>query len=286
MTTGKLKLIETPRDGMQGIERFIPTVHKAEYINAMLKVGFDTVEIGSSVSPKAVPQMRDSLEVLDMLDLQSGKSSLMMLVVNKKGADLVAERDEISYISYPFSFSHEFLKRNQNITYEEALLTVDYILNLCSRKHKTLVLYFSMAFGNPYGEEWSLETLVGAVDKVQKMGARIIPLSNVLQPVSRETVGDSFSMLIHDYPCVEFGLHLHTSGEGWVEVVDEAYRQGCMRYDSVIGGFGGCPLAGKEMLGNLRTEYLLGFARQVEPTIAIDTAAVEYVSGLAMKYLI
>ena len=270
---------------MQGLEWFIPIEHKVEYINALLKAGFDTVEVGSSVSPRAIPQMRDSIEVLDMLDLSSIRSKLMMLVVNKKGSELVAEREEINCLSYPFSFSPEFLRRNLNTSYHEALLMVDFLQNLCSRRNKTLILYISMAFGNPYGEEWSYEKLLEAVEKVQTMGARTIPLSNVSVPVSKETISEVFSMLIHDFPCVEFGLHLHITGENWFDIVDAAYQQGCRRFDSVIGGLGGCPMADKTLLGNLKTENLIEFLEHYHLESGLDRAKVEYAAGLAKKYL-
>ncbi|MCX6280908.1 MAG: hydroxymethylglutaryl-CoA lyase [Bacteroidetes bacterium] len=280
-----MKIIESPREGMQGIERFIPTEHKVEYINTLLKVGFDTVEVGSSVSPKTIPQMRDSLEVLDRLDLSTNKSKLMMLVVNKKGAELVSCRDEISCISYPFSFSPGFLRRNMNTTYDEALRMTDYLLNLCSKRNKSLILYISLAFGNPYDEEWNYELLVENVDKLQKMGVRIIPLSNVSVPVGKETVSEVYSMLIHDFPCVEFGLHLHTSGEGWSEVVEAAYSQGCRRFDAVIGGLGGCPMADRNLLGNLNTLDLLQFALQQGEKTGTDDTLMAHATSLSEKYL-
>jgi len=280
-----MKLIESPREGMQALERFIPTDQKAEYINALLKVGFDTVETGSSVSPKAVPQMSDSMEVLDMLDLSSNKSKLMMLVVNRKGADLVAERDEISCISYPFSFSPEFLRRNVNTTYDDTLRTTDYLLNLCATKNKSLVVYISMAFGNPYGEEWSHELLINNVDRLQKMGVRTMPLSNVSIAIHKEKVSEVYSMLIHDFPCVEFGLHLHTAGPGWEEVVDAAYRQGCRRFDSVVGGLGGCPFADKSLLGNLSTANLLAYALKNGHGETISADNLRQAEILATKYL-
>ena len=281
-----MKLIESPREGMQALSRFVLTEQKAEYINALLKVGFDTVEICSSVSPKAVPQMRDSMEVLDRLDLSKNTSKLMMLVVNRKGADLVAERDEISCISYPFSFSPEFLRRNMNTTYDDALRMSDYLLNLCAAKNKTLVLYISMAFGTPYGEEWSHELLIENVEKLQKMGVRTMPLSNVSVEVSAETISEVYSMLIHDFPCVEFGLHLHTTGEGWKDVVDAAYQQGCRRFDSVIGGLGGCPFADKSLLGNLRTEDLISFTEGKGIDTGLDSSAVNNAIKLSEKYFI
>ncbi len=280
-----MKIIESPREGMQGLKRFIPTRQKAEYINALLQAGFDTVEVGSSVSAKAIPQMRDSIEVLKMLDLTSNKSKLMMLVVNKKGAELVSERDEVNCLSYPFSFSPEFLKRNLNTTCDEAILMADYLLNLCTRRKKTLVMYISMAFGSPYDEDWSYEHLLRAVDKLQKMGVRIMSLSNVSVPLSKETINEVFSMLPDDFPCVEFGLHLHTSGEGWFDKVDAAYQQGCRRFDGVIGGLGGCPMADKNLLQNLKTENLLEFTRNRNLQTSIDPSAVDYASALSKKYL-
>ncbi len=278
-----MRIIESPREGMQALSRFVPTEQKVDYINALLKVGFDTVEVGSSVSARAIPQMSNSMEVLDLLDLSSSRSKLMMLVVNKKGADLVAEREEISCISYPFSFSPEFLRRNMNTTYDDALRMTDYLLNLCTRKEKNLILYVSMAFGTPYGEEWSHELLIDNIDRLQKMGVRTMPLSNVSVPVSKETVSDVYSMLIHDFPCVEFGLHLHTSGDDWSEVVDAAYLQGCRRFDSVIGGLGGCPMADKKMLGNLKTENLIIFTEQSGLGSGIDAEALKIAIELGTK---
>ncbi|MEI8005771.1 MAG: hydroxymethylglutaryl-CoA lyase [Bacteroidota bacterium] len=279
-----MKLIESPREGMQGLERVIPAVQKAEYINAILKAGFDTVEIGSSVSPLAIPQMADSMEVLGRLDLNSKKSKLMMLVVNKRGAGLVAEREEIDCISYPHSFSPGFLKRNMNTTYDESLANVDHLLNLCSKTNKTPVIYLSMAFGNPYGEEWLPENLLEAADKLQKMGVRIIPLSNVSMPVDKETVSQVFSMLTHDLPCVEFGLHLHTRGSDWFDMLDAAYTEGIRRFDCVVDGLGGCPFADKTMLGNLNTRHLLDFCSKKGEDAEINDEALAQAETLAKKY--
>ena len=269
---------------MQGLGRIIPTAQKAEYINAILKAGFDTVEIGSSVSARAIPQMADSMEVLNSLDLRSKKSKLMMLVVNKKGADLVAEREEIDFISYPHSFSPAFLKRNMNTTCEESLATVDHLLNLCIKTNKTAVVYISMAFGNPYGEEWLPETLLASADSLQKMGVRTIPLSNVSVPIDKETVSQAFSMLAHDLPCVEFGLHLHTRGNGWFDILDAAYNEGIRRFDCVVEGLGGCPFADKTMLGNLNTRHLVNFCNKKEVNSGISDEALLQAESLAKKY--
>lgn len=281
-----MKLIESPREGMQGLEGIIPTDQKVEYINAILKADFDTVETGSSVSPRSVPQMGDSLEVLSRLDLSLKKSKLMMLVVNKKGIDLVAERDEIDCISYPHSFSAGFLKRNMNTTYEESLATVDHLMNLCSKRNKTAVVYISMAFGNPYGEEWLPETLLDTADRLQKMGVRTIPLSNVSVTVDKGTISQVFSMLTHDLPCVEFGLHLHNSGSGWFDILDAAYKEGIRRFDCVVEGLGGCPLANKTMLGNLNTRDLLNFCSQKGVDLGIRNEDLLKAETLAKKHLI
>lgn len=279
-----MKLIESPREGMQGLERIIPTAQKAEYVNAILKAGFDTVEIGSSVSARAIPQMADSMEVLNRLDPGSKKSKLMMLVVNKKGAELVAEREVIDFISYPHSFSPAFLKRNMNTTHDESLSNVDYLLNVCSKSNKTPVVYISMAFGNPYGEEWRPEILLESADKLQKMGVRTIPLSNVSIPVDKETVSQVFSMLAHDLPCVEFGLHLHTRGNGWFDILDAAYNEGIRRFDCVVEGLGGCPFADKTMLGNLNTRHLLNFCDKKGLNPGISDEALLQAESIAKRY--
>ena len=280
-----MKIIESPREGMQGLERFIPTEHKVKYIDAVLKAGFDTVEVGSSVSPKAIPQMRDTLDVIRQLDLAHSRSKLMVLVVNKKGADIMAGMDEVSCLSFPFSFSPEFLKRNMNTSCEEALDTVEYISNLCARSNKTLVIYISMAFGNPYGEPWLPEHILETVGTMQQMGIGIIPLSNVSVPLDKKTITEVYSMLIPEFPSIEFGLHLHNADDSWYEKVDAAFRQGCMRFDSVIGGLGGCPMAGRRMMGNLKTEDLLAYLDRNGIETCTDRQALSQAAELAGKYL-
>jgi len=280
-----MKIIESPREGMQGLERFIPTEHKVKYINAVLKAGFDTVEAGSSVSPRAIPQMRDTMDVIRQLDLTGTTSKVMVLVVNKKGADIAAAADEVNCLSYPFSFSAEFLKRNLNTTCDEALVTIDYISNLCARTNKTLVMYISMAFGNPYGEPWLPGQLLESVEILEQMGIGIIPLSNVSVPLDKKTITQVYSMLIPEFPAVEFGLHLHNSDDHWYEKVDAAYRQGCMRFDGVIGGLGGCPMADKKLMGNLKTEDLLDYLYRNSIESGIDRQAFQMAAELAGQYL-
>ncbi|MCX6277564.1 MAG: hydroxymethylglutaryl-CoA lyase [Bacteroidetes bacterium] len=255
-----MKIIESPREGMQGFSRLIPTEEKIGYINHLLRVGFDTVETGSIVSPKAIPQMADSLETLQKLDFTGNHSNIMALAVNRRGAEIISDLEMATHISYPFSFSPAFMKMNLNSTVEQSLETVKYIVNLCELSGKTAVIYISMAFGNPYGDEWSIELLTDWTGKLFQAGARIIPLSNVSIEIDASLISKVYSTLIPMYPDVEFGLHLHTTNEGWFEKVDAAWNAGCRRFDSVINGWGGCPMAGKEALGNLKTENLLEFA--------------------------
>ena len=273
-----MKVIESPREGMQGFSRIIPTGEKVRYINHLLRIGFDTVEIGSVVSSRVIPQMADSLEVLKNLDLAGITSNRMFLAVNMRGAEKLAETDEITHISYPFSFSPAFLKLNVNSTVEQSFGTVEFVTNLCNKNKKIAVIYISMAFGNPYRDPWSIEILVEWVRKLHQAGARIIMLSNVSMEIDAAMITEVYSTLIPIFPDVEFGLHLHTTNQGWYEKVLAAYNAGCRRFDGVINGWGGCPMAGKEMLGNLKTENLLGFATKnnLSPTINEDSLKEAY----------
>jgi hydroxymethylglutaryl-CoA lyase len=261
-----MKLIESPREGLQGFEKLIPADQKVRYINAVLKAGFDTVETGSIVSPRVVPQMADSLEVLKRLDLSDTRSNLMFLALNRKGAEILSEVDPITHISYPFSFSPTFLSMNVRSTVKEALDTAGYIIDLCKQKGKTAVIYISYAFGNPYGDPWSPDLLLDWVEELGKLGVRIIPLSNVSTEISADMIRDVYRSLIPSFPDIEFGLHLHTADHDWYPKLAAAYEQGVRRFDSVIDGHGGCPMSGKEMLGNLMTQNLRHFlSRQGVP---------------------
>ena len=268
-----MKIIESPREGMQSLHRVIPTDQKVRYINQLLKIGFDTVEVGSIVSAKMIPQMADTLDVLRQIDFSETRSNRMILVVNKKGAEIISEVKEITHISYPFSISAGFLKLNLNTTIEKALATVDDILNICARTGKEPVIYISMAFGNPYGDPWNVYLLLARINMLKKMGVKIIPLSNVAIPIGFELIRKVFSTLIPEFPSIEFGLHLHTTNEDWEESIRAAYDSGCRRFDSVIGGYGGCPMSGKEMLGNLATENLVSFAESTGEAGHIDNPA-------------
>jgi len=255
-----MKIIESPREGMQSLHYTIPTEKKVRYIQKLLKIGFDTIEIGSIVSRKLIPQMADTIEVLQQVDFSGTRSNRMVLVVNKKGAEIISEVKEITHISYPHSISPTFLNKNLNSTTEQSLETVYEIANLCEKTGKQLVIYISMAFGNPYGDPWSTEILEEGIQVLKKIGVKVIPFSNVAIEIDKQLIKQIFSLLIPEFPSIEFGLHLHTTNKNWQENVLAAYESGCRRFDSVINGYGGCPMTGKEMLGNLKTENLVAFA--------------------------
>ncbi|MCX6243708.1 MAG: hydroxymethylglutaryl-CoA lyase [Bacteroidetes bacterium] len=275
-----MKIIESPREGMQSLHHVIPTEKKASYISQLFKTGFDTVEVGSIVSPGLIPQMADTLDVIRQVDFSGTRSNRMVLVVNTKGAEMISEVKEITHISYPFSISSGFLKLNLNTTIEKAFATVDDILNICARTGKEPVIYISMAFGNPYGDPWNVYLLLARINMLKKMGVKIIPLSNVAIPIGPELIRKVFSTLIPEFPSIEFGLHLHTTNEDWQESIQAAYDSGCRRFDSVIGGYGGCPMSGKEMLGNLATENLIAFAESKEESGITDKKAFAKACGM------
>lgn len=270
-----IKIIESPREGMQGFPRIIPAGEKISYLNRLLRVGFDTVETGSMVSSRIIPQMADSLDVMKQLDLAGTSSNIMFLVVNTRGAEQLAKVNEITHISYPFSFSPTFLELNVRSTVEQSLETAKFVTGLCKQTTKQAVIYISLAFGNPYGDPWSVNMLAKWVGKLYMAGARIIPLSNVSIEIDVPVISEVFSTLIPMFPDVEFGLHLHTTNQGWHEKADAAYLAGCRRFDGVISGLGGCPMAGKEMLGNLDTENLIAFAEEKEALGSINKKALE-----------
>ncbi len=256
----KVKIIECPRDAMQGIKsHFIPTEKKVTYINSLLKVGFDTVDFGSFVSPKAIPQMRDTADVLSQLDLSESKSKLLAIVANVRGAMDACKFDEIHYLGYPFSISENFQMRNTGKTIEQSLSILSDILNIANKTNKKVVAYLSMGFGNPYGDPWDIDKVAKWTDILSKMGVEILSLSDTIGVANGETISYLFSNLIPLYPNIEFGAHLHTHPNQWFEKVDAAYKAGCNRFDGAIKGFGGCPMAKDELTGNMPTEKLLTY---------------------------
>lgn len=255
----KIKLVECPRDAMQGWEAWIPTEQKIQYLNSLLKVGFDTLDFGSFVSAKAIPQLRDTKEVLAGLDLSTTKTKLLAIVANVRGAEEAAAFNEIRYLGFPFSVSEEFQKRNTNSTIEQSLERVKEIQAICESAGKELVIYISMGFGNPYGELWNKDIVIHWVRKLVSLGIIIIALSDTVGVSTKENISYLFSHLVPEFPEVEFGAHLHSDSNTWLEKVDAAYQNGCLRFDSALKGIGGCPMAKNDLVGNLATENLVGY---------------------------
>ena len=254
-----VKIIECPRDAMQGIKAFIPTEKKITYIQSLLRVGFDTIDFGSFVSPKAIPQMVDTAEVLAGLDLSQTKSKLLAIVANTKGAELASVHKEIQYLGFPFSISENFQMRNTHISIAESIITLNEILEIADKTNKKVVAYLSMGFGNPYGDPWNVEIVRDWTEKLSKMGVKILSLSDTVGSSTPEVIDYLFSNLISKYPKIEFGAHLHTTPDKWHEKIDSAYKAGCRRFDGAIKGFGGCPMAKDDLTGNMPTEKMLSY---------------------------
>jgi len=255
-----LKIIECPRDAMQGIKSQIPTAKKVQYLNQLLKVGFHTLDFGSFVSPKAIPQMADTADVLKRLDFSETDTKLLAIVANERGASDASAYDEISYLGFPFSISETFQKRNTNSGIQESLVRVENIAKIAEAANKELVVYVSMAFGNPYGEKWHPDIAARWSEKLSKeLGVNILALSDTIGSSDITTIKDLFSTLIPELPNVEFGAHLHTTPDSWKEKVDAAYHAGCRRFDGAIKGYGGCPMAKDELTGNMPTENMLTY---------------------------
>ncbi|MEK6154800.1 hydroxymethylglutaryl-CoA lyase [Flavobacteriaceae bacterium 3-367] len=254
-----IKIIECPRDAMQGIKAFIPTERKVLYIQSLLQCGFDTIDFGSFVSPKAIPQMVDTARVLSELDLTETRSKLLAIVANVRGAEDACKHEAITYLGYPFSISENFQMRNTHKTIAQSVDTLREILNIADTANKEVVTYISMGFGNPYGDPWNVEIVGEWTEKLTAMGVKILSLSDTVGTSTPEVIDYLFSNLIPKYPEVEFGAHLHTTPTKWHEKVDAAYRAGCRRFDGAIQGFGGCPMAKDELTGNMPTEKMLSY---------------------------
>ena len=262
-----MKIIECPRDAMQGIKTFIPSEKKAAYIQSLLRVGFDTIDVGSFVSPKAIPQMQDSAAVLAMLDLSQTQSRLLAIIANTQGATIAAQQATIQYLGFPFSISENFQMRNTHKTIAESIITLQEILNIADQSNKEVVAYLSMGFGNPYGDPWNVDIVGEWTEKLSAMGVKILSLSDTVGSSTPEVIDYLFSNLIRKYPNIEFGAHLHTTPDKWFEKIDAAYKAGCRRFDGAIQGFGGCPMAKDDLTGNMPTEKLLSyFTTQKENT--------------------
>ena len=252
---------------MQGIKEFIPTQRKVDYLQSLLRVGFDTIDFGSFVSAKAIPQMQDTAQVLAQLDLSQTQSKLLAIIANTQGAQAAAQFPEINYLGFPFSISENFQMRNTHKTIAESLVSLQEILNIAQTHNKEVVAYLSMGFGNPYGDPWNVEIVAEWTERLAQMGVTILSLSDTIGSSTPEVISYLFSNLIPQYPSIEFGAHLHTTPTKWFEKVDAAYIAGCRRFDGAIQGFGGCPMAKDELTGNMPTEKLLSyFTTQKEET--------------------
>lgn len=278
-----VKIIECPRDAMQGIKMFIPTEKKVQYIQSLLRVGYDTIDFGSFVSPKAIPQMQDTAELLSQLDLSRTQSKLLAIIANTRGAEQAAHYKEIQYLGYPFSISENFQMRNTHKTIAESIVTLEEILNIATKSNKEVVAYLSMGFGNPYGDPWNVEIVGEWTDRLARMGVKILSLSDTVGSSTPEVIDYLFSNLIKAYPDVEFGAHLHTTLDSWFEKVDAAYKAGCIRFDGAIKGYGGCPMAKDDLTGNMPTERLLSYFTANKVDTNMSTMSFESAYNEALK---
>lgn len=277
-----IKIIECPRDAMQGLAGFIPTKQKVRYINALLKVGFHTIDFGSFVSSKAIPQMRDTHKVLELLDLDNTESKLLSIVANVRGAEQAVQYAQIDYLGFPFSISETFQRRNTNKGIEESFKTAKAIQELCVKHNKTMVVYISMGFGNPYNEPWNVEIVEKWVAEMHKIGIRIISLSDTIGSSKPKDITYLFSNLTPAYEQIEFGAHLHTQPHTWFEKVEAAYDAGCKRFDGALKGFGGCPMAIDDLVGNMPTENLITFCAARKLQTGINNLSFESAYNVAL----
>ena len=276
-------MIECPRDAMQGIKTFIPTANKVTYIQSLLRVGFDTIDFGSFVSSKAIPQMQDTADVLAQLDLSQTQSKLLAIIANTQGAEAACAFPEIQYLGFPFSISENFQMRNTHKTISQSLVSLQEILNLADAKNKQVVAYLSMGFGNPYGDPWNTEIVGEWTEKLATMGVKIVSLSDTIGSSTPEMISYLFSNLITAYTAIEFGAHLHTTPDSWFEKIDAAYKAGCRRFDGAIQGFGGCPMATNHLTGNMPTEKLLSYFTAQKATTNLSPMSFESAYNEASK---
>jgi len=268
---------------MQGLHDFIPTEAKADYINQLLKVGFDTIDFGSFVSPKAIPQMRDTAQVLQRLQMGTTSSKLLAIVANVRGAEEASQYAEISYLGFPLSLSETFQQRNTNKSIEQAMETLDAIQRICLRHNKILVTYISMGFGNPYGDPYDKETVISFVGRLSDMGVTIISIADTIGVSQPDTITYLFENLIPSFPHVEFGAHLHSHPATARDKIEAAYQSGCQRFDGAIKGFGGCPMAEDDLVGNMATETIVDFLESQHEAVGIDRELFEQAISQAAR---
>jgi hydroxymethylglutaryl-CoA lyase len=282
----EIKLIECPRDAMQGWKTFIPTEKKIEYINQLLQVGFDTIDFGSFVSPKAIPQMADTKEVISRLSMAKSNSKLLAIIANVRGAQEAAEFEKITYLGFPFSISPTFQMRNTNSTIEESLERVKEIKNICDRNNKELVVYISMAFGNPYGDAYDENIVLEWVEKLVGEGIQIISLADTVGLANASQVSSIVKKVISKFPDIETGVHLHSTKTNWKQKIDAALQSGCLRIDGALKGIGGCPMANDELVGNMDTELMIPYLKPLGFLRKIDEGALLKASVIASKIFI
>lgn len=281
-----IKLIECPRDAMQGWTHFIPTEKKINYINALLEVGFDTIDFGSFVSPKAIPQMADTKEVLKGLKIEDSKSKLLAIIANTRGAEDAVFFDEISYLGFPFSISPTFQQRNTNSTIEESFKRVEEIQNLCIKNQKELVIYLSMGFGNPYGDEYNQDILLYWANEMFKLDIKIVSLADTVGVATPLKITDALNALIPEYPFIEFGVHLHSSPANIFDKLKAATDGGCKRFDGALKGIGGCPMAQDVLVGNMPTETMINYFAQQSISLDLNLQALQHCIQLADEIFI
>lgn len=281
-----IRIIECPRDAMQGIQDFIPTKEKVSYIQQLLSVGFDTIDFGSFVSHQAIPQMADTAVVTDQLDCSGSSSALLAIIANVRGAQDAAKHDKIKYLGYPFSVSSAFQQRNTNKTPEQALENVKVIHQICEEHNKTLVIYLSMAFGNPYGEAWSEQIVLQWAETMSSLGIRIISLADTVGLARPPQVATLVKAAIREFPEREIGVHLHSTADNWRQKLDAALDNGCLRFDGAMNGFGGCPLSGSDLVGNINTTWMVSYFREKGFLQRLDMDALKMAGEMANEIFI
>lgn len=282
----RVKLTECPRDAMQGLHNFVPTATKAAYINLLLKVGFDVIDFGSFVSPKAIPQMRDTAQVLEQLNLDTTSSKLLAIVANYRGATEAAEYQQITYLGYPLSISETFQQRNTNTSINEAFNTVIQIHDLCGQRNKSLLVYLSMAFGNPYGDKWNNDMVLNWAEKLVSQGIKYIALADTVGVAAPGHIADLYPTLANNFKNVEIGLHLHSTPDSWYEKINTAYKSGCRWFDTTIKGYGGCPMAKDDLTGNIATEDVISYLQQQNINLGLDMEALAEALAYSAKVFI
>ncbi|RJE74280.1 hydroxymethylglutaryl-CoA lyase [Reichenbachiella sp. MSK19-1] len=276
-----MKIIECPRDAMQGLHGFVPTEQKIEYINQLLRVGFDTIDFGSFVSPRAIPQMRDTKEVLSSLDLKHTKTKLLAIIANTRGAHEAAEFDTVDYLGFPLSLSETFQQRNTKKSIAQALEELTIIQDICKEHNKTLVTYLSMGFGNPYGDSYEASDVIDMIEKLKKLDVQIISLADTVGLATPELIKTTFRAVTEQFPDTEFGAHLHSDLDSAIDKVEAAYKAGCTRFDGAINGFGGCPMAEDKLVGNIATETILDYFEDKGVSVNYDGKAINQAINMA-----